>query len=338
MAVKEIGRKQNVLFNIDKVATRALTERFLVPPFSVLDTKQGYWQDRKQEWLRLGIKSEIGRGDNLLVGKGVDEFDGYREKEGTKFGKCLPESIGDAYGRKVQATSIFDPVLCEIVYRWYSLENWKVLDPFSGGSVRGITASYLKRNYTGIDLREEQVVANREQYVDLKSKITDKADPNDYKPTWITGNSLDCETIAEGEYDLVFSCPPYYDLEVYSEDPNDLSNLDSYEEFVVMYRQIINNSIKMLKENRFAIFVVGDVRDANGIYYNLVGDTIQAFKDAGCKYYNEGILVNVCGTLPVRINKQFNSGRKLGKQHQNILMFYKGDPKEIKNIFGEIVL
>jgi hypothetical protein len=39
----------------------ALAEKFLVPPFSVLDARQGYWQDRKRAWLALGIKSELGR-------------------------------------------------------------------------------------------------------------------------------------------------------------------------------------------------------------------------------------------------------------------------------------
>ena len=41
---------------------RRLQDRFGVPPFSVLDTRQGYWQERKRHWLSLGIKSELGRG------------------------------------------------------------------------------------------------------------------------------------------------------------------------------------------------------------------------------------------------------------------------------------
>jgi len=46
-----------------KAAARAtLSERFGVPPFSVLDARQGYWQDRKRAWLALGIQSELGRG------------------------------------------------------------------------------------------------------------------------------------------------------------------------------------------------------------------------------------------------------------------------------------
>jgi hypothetical protein len=41
---------------------KSLADRFGVPPFSVLDARQGYWQDRKRAWLSLGIQSELGRG------------------------------------------------------------------------------------------------------------------------------------------------------------------------------------------------------------------------------------------------------------------------------------
>ena len=44
------------------VGAGSLADRFGVPPFSVLDARQGYWQDRKRAWLALGIQSEIGRG------------------------------------------------------------------------------------------------------------------------------------------------------------------------------------------------------------------------------------------------------------------------------------
>lgn len=46
----------------------SLAEQFGVPPFSVLDARQGYWQDRKRAWLALGIRSELGRGGGLTMG------------------------------------------------------------------------------------------------------------------------------------------------------------------------------------------------------------------------------------------------------------------------------
>ena len=49
-------------------ARATLAERFLVPPFSVLDARQGYWQTRKAAWIALGIQSELGRGENANPG------------------------------------------------------------------------------------------------------------------------------------------------------------------------------------------------------------------------------------------------------------------------------
>jgi len=45
-------------------ARKTLAEEFVIPPFSVLDARQGYWQERKRAWIGLGIRSEIGRGEN----------------------------------------------------------------------------------------------------------------------------------------------------------------------------------------------------------------------------------------------------------------------------------
>lgn len=41
-----------------------LSDKFIVPPFSVLDARAGYWQDRKRAWISLGIQSELGRGES----------------------------------------------------------------------------------------------------------------------------------------------------------------------------------------------------------------------------------------------------------------------------------
>ena len=347
MINNKIKKFEFVKVEKNTIPSNLLKDRFIVPPFSVFDTRQGYWQERKNLWKSLGIKSELGRGDNLTYNLGcfnyedekerqkalsenqISNFDGYREK--SKFGKCLPDSIGEAYGRKnVQATSIFDPVLTEIMYRWFSKEGDKIIDPFAGGSVRGVVAACLNRDYTGIDLSKNQIEANIVQFSEMKEKFSNINGTS----KWINGDSLYCQELANGEYNMLMTCPPYYDLEVYSEEEGDISNCDTYEEFMRIFENIINNACSMLKENSFAVCVVGDVRDKRtGEYYNFVGDTVNAFRKAGLHYYNEGILVNVTGTLPVRIGKQFNSGRKLGKQHQNVLIFYKGDPTRIKEYF-----
>lgn len=227
-------------------------------------------------------------------------------------------------------TSIFDPVLCELAYRWFCPPGGRVLDPFAGGSVRGIVASKLGRRYIGIDLREEQVQANHEQ----ATAICDDA-PDDVRPVWITGDSRGLPTLIGGvAADLIFSCPPYGDLEVYSDDPLDLSTLD-YPSFRQAYTEIVGHAVGFLKPDRFAVFVVGDFRDREGMYRNFPAHTIEAFEAAGCRLYNEAILVTALGSLPIRVGRQFTTARKLGKTHQNVLVFCNGDPQVAAAAIGE---
>lgn len=282
----------------------SMVEKYVVPPFSVLDTKQGYWKNRKEEWLNIGIKSELGRD-----------------------AECLPRGFDESrYGKKqAQGTSIFDPVLCEIMYRWFCPAGGSVIDCFAGGSVRGIVATELGFNYTGIDLNDKQINENIKQ-ADIICKNN--------KPKWYIGDSLDIKNIANGEYDFIFSCPPYHDLEVYTDDSKDISNMD-YDEFIETYNNIIKETVSMLNENSFACFVVSEVRGKNGMYKNFVSDTVAAFLNTGMSYYNELILVNSAGTLPLRAGRYLESSRKIGRMHQNVLVFLKGDIKETARKFSD---
>ena len=320
----------------EKIIPSSLKDSFIFPPFSILDTRSGVWQERKRKWIELGFNSQETREDVELIAKS-GQSSGVYELRNKMRDMLQREPTWDEiidYAKKkgmhvYEGASIFDPVLCELSYRWFCPVGGKILDPFAGGSVRGVVAGVLGYPYAGIDLRKEQVEANRKQASILSLENVD----------WWVGDSneeLDKISIKDG-VDFVYSCPPYADLEKYSEDPKDLSNMD-YDQFKEAYFSIIKKSVAQLKEDRFACFVVGDVRDKNGFYYNFVSDTIQAFKDAGMELYNEIILVNVVGSLAIRVRRQFNGGRKVGKMHQNVLVFYKGDPKKIKENYPELNL
>lgn len=279
------------------------TDEFIVPPLSVFDTKQGYWQDRKKMWKGLGIKSELGRD-----------------------AECLQSNIGEKYGRKeMTGVSIFDPVLCEIAYKWFNIEGGKIYDCFAGGSVRGIVAALLGYDYTGIDLRQEQVDANYENASDM-----------DVEVKWYCDDSLNADLYVEdNSVDMIFSCPPYADLEVYSDDERDISNME-YEQFKEVYRKIIDIACRKLKNDRFAVFVVGDIRDKKGYYRNFIDYTKECFNANGLLTYNEIILLDCLGTSMIRCKKPFNASRKVAKVHQNVLVFYKGDIGKIKDNYHEI--
>lgn len=601
--------------------TEGLAARFGAPPFSVLDPNQSYWQSRmnqwldagcftlwdargadwgkrKDTWIALGLKSEDGRAENLTFAKSAQSTNVYelRNELRAAAGGVDPEwevILEEATKRGIkvaEGTSIFDPVLCELLYSWFCPMGGSILDPFAGGSVRGVVAAALGRTYTGVDLRPEQIEANRVQWgvmsggpkeladnmpiytpvephggflvkrddtfmiagvpggkvrtcwalahaateglitagsrqspqVNIVAHIAKRlglpcrvhvpqgeftpelasaqacgaeivqhkagynnvivkrarddakargwteipfgmecqeaveatagqvgnlpwgsftrivipcgsgmslsgllsglhrlgktipvlavqvgADPvkrldefapngwqdmvtlvkssQDYHdhapttllgsleldpvyeakclpflesgdllwavgvretvaregsldwpaPTWVHGDSQNVCALAPGQYDLVMSCPPYGDLEVYSTQAEDLSNM-GHAEFMAAYRKIINDSCVMLKQDRFAAWVIGDFRDPRGNYRNFVSETIQAFLDAGLTLYNEAILVTPLASLPIRAGRQFAGSRKLGKGHQQVLVFLKGDSKRAVEALGTV--
>jgi DNA modification methylase len=281
-------------------ASGPVAERFIFPPFTVLDAKTGDWQERKRAWLAMGIRSEVGR-DAKAYNMGL--------KASAENGWAIEDDKGNG-------TSVFDPVVCEMAYRWWSPAGGTIVDPFAGGSVRGIVAAALGRHYWGCDLRAEQIDANIAQAADILG-------PAPVMPTWVCGDAMDVLADAPPA-DFVFSCPPYGDLEVYSDDPRDLSTME-WHTFTAAYRRIIHRAVGRLRDNRFACFVVGDFRDNRGFYRNFVSETIAAFELAGARLYNEAILATSVGSAAMRVTNQFNAGRKLCKTHQNILVFCKGD-------------
>jgi len=282
--------KQIDIFGNEIITNPLLRDKFIEPPFSVLDTKSGNWQRRKKQWSKIGIKSEVGRNSIVI------NMDTKSQKNNT-----------------AKYVSIFDPALCEVLYNWFCVDGGTILDPFAGGSVRGIVANYLGYKYTGIDIRQEQVDSNREQGLEILEVNN--------QPQWYVGDSNEVLKGMSKEFDFVFSCPPYANLEVYSNLEGDISNM-SYIQFMKAYEEIIAKSCNLLKSGGYACFVVGEVRDKKGNYIGFVPDTINAFRKCGMNYYNEGILLNSIASASMRANGNMIT-QKLVKIHQNVLIFKK---------------
>jgi hypothetical protein len=406
-----------------------LAERFGVPPFSVLDARQGPWRERKRRWLALGIRSEEGRPQNLLhrsetvlaaqqsgslpslkgkqaihvmtpaesralppsgsgragamrmdvkarpqanrsrpasISGGGAEPDFFRRKtayekkhgvslsnaefmqlheDGADTGlkvsspnRSTPQSNSGNDPRfyekkKLAGTSIFDPVLTELLLRWFAPREARVLDPFAGGSVRGVVAALLGHSYVGIDLSETQVEANRLQGAELvPEKFT--------QPEWVVGDSGKLmrgkrpEQLQE-PFDFMLTCPPYADLERYSDDPADLSTM-SHDEFATAYAGILASATKLLARDRFAAIVIGNIRRKDGSVWDLGSLTTEAMDAAGLSLYNDAILVTAIGSLALRAARIFAGGRKLARTHQQILVYCKGAGKKADAALGKL--
>jgi len=290
------------------LAIEKLSDRYLIPPFSILNTRDGLWQERKKNW-KLLIK-DFGESREETLGSGGITID-----ENSSSWMHNPK-LGNG-------VSLLDPVLSELINLWFGLPNSKTFDCFAGDSVFGYVSSYMGNSFTGIELRKEQTDLNNERIKGFNSKyICDD------------GRNI-LNHIKENSQDLLFSCPPYFDLEVYSDLPNDASNQQDYEDFLKILDTAFSNSIKCLKENRFAVITVGDIRDKKGFYYRFVDDIKDIFKKNNLLLYNELILIEPIAFGAIRAEGNMKN-RKITKCHQNVLVFYKGNPKEIKNIYPKI--
>ena len=72
-----------------------------------------------------------------------------------------------------------------------------------------------------------------------------------------------------------------------------------------------------------------------GAYRNFVDYTKECFNQNGLVTYNELILTEQIATASLRARRVFNT-RKVVKVHQNVLVFYKGDIKTIKQNYSAI--
>lgn len=285
----------------------SLNKDFIVPPFSIIDLTRKEVLDRKKIWKNLIKDDGSSRGGATVYNSDTFKSDKYKES-----------SI------KISDTSVLDPVLCELINHWFLPTGTclKTFDCFSGDTSFGFVSSYLGNQFTGIELRQQQVDFNQS-----------RVDEFGLNAKYIQDDGQNvADHIAPNSQDLLFSCPPYYDLEVYSDDPKDASNQESYEDFLKILENAFTASVNCLKDNRFAAIVVGNFRDKKGYERDFTADIVRIFENAGMHFYNDIILQTPLATARLRARK-IMTYRKVVKVHQNLLVFYKGD--NFKNLGKE---
>jgi len=102
----------------------------------------------------------------------------------------------------------------------------RVLDPSGGGPTRGFVAASRGMEFTGIELRKEQVAAN----IEMSHALLDGAP----KPHYVLGDGRRAMELLPGKqesFDMILMCMPYYKLEKYSDLVDDLSNCASPDAF-----------------------------------------------------------------------------------------------------------
>lgn len=212
--------------------------------------------------------------------------------------------------------SVFPVPLAEwIILRYGGPEGGTILDAFSGGPPRAITAGLMRYNYIGFDIRQEQIDENMEiiKSLELEDRVK-----------FICGDGTQLDGIASESMDFGFSCPPYYNLEVYSNLPDDLSNLDTYDDFMESINRCARSYRRVMKPDAFVCIVTSPFRLVNDRGVNeqvdFPGDVIRSFRNADMYLWQDVILSRNFASAAGRASTSWR-GHKLIPRHERLLVF-----------------
>lgn len=222
------------------------------------------------------------------------------------------------------ALSIFPISILNQLLDFYTVPGETFFDPFAGHNSR-MEASFKKaRHYIGYDVSKVFMEFNREVAGNLL-----KHNPNNIS---ITLKEQDSRTIddEDNSVDFIFSSPPYWSLEWYGDEPEQLGKL-SYEDFMKDMTDIYKHCYRILKPGKFCLINVNDFR-LDGKYYSYHTDTINALKEAGFTQYDM-IIMKYGNAMRKSFPNQILKEKLMPKIHEYIIVMYKAPEQPHSAVF-----
>jgi hypothetical protein len=286
-------------------------------------TMTNVWESTKGDWLRFK-KEWNERIDEAGEATGIAN-PAYATREGCWQGEAGFANVVTGRSHNGNA-SVLDPVACEVILRMFTPLGGRVYNPFGGGVQFGFVAGASGYEYLASEIRQNQCDANNALTAQFGNVRWVQSDSSTYEP--------------DGQYDLVFACPPYYRVERYvdydGEPPaGEINALSSYEVFRDTLFAGYKVALDHLNENRFIVIMTGDSRDSKGAYHCHEAETELFFKDQGLTVYNKIIYVEGAFTRLAQAKKTLNV-RKFPKREQRIIVAFKGDVRKIADEFPPI--
>lgn len=214
--------------------------------------------------------------------------------------------------------SVFPVPLAEwIILRYAPPEGGVILDAFAGGPPRAVVSAFMNYSYIGYEIRQEQIDENLRAIENLG--LSGSVEYRNSDGTQLFG----CEP---NSIDFGITCSPYFNLEVYSNLPEDLSNMRSYDEFHEAMFRCAKSYFRVMKPGAFVCLVtcpfrVGGDKDENELL-DFPGDTIDNMRMAGFMLWQKIVLSRNFASAASRSTTSWK-GKKLINRHEELLVFRK---------------
>jgi len=318
------GYSYMVFGSLDQVRMKRLAHATMT---NVWNSTKGDWLKMKKEWNEKIEAS--GAKYNVLNPKFASRDGCWMGSNGMSnvvLGSQIINDDGqveDVKGKSFNGNaSVLDPVACEVILRFFMPKDGvRVYNPFGGGVQMGYVTGDCGYEYLSSEIRQNQCDTNNDICQDFYSAKWLKSDSSKFTP--------------KQKYDLVFTCPPYYQVEKYLDydgkaPEGELNVMSTYQEFRDTLFEGYKKGIEALNDDCFFVVMTGDSRDKNGAYYGCEAEHEIFFRDQGLHIYNKIVYLE-CEFTRLAHAKRTLHYRKFPKREQKILIFYKGDMTKIKD-------
>lgn len=221
---------------------------------------------------------------------------------------------GGILGNKGLKFSEFKPDIAERVIEFWSNEDDLIIDPFAGRATRAMVAVILNRYYLGFEVVPE--------YKDfIKFRLSRLPENLQRRAEIRLGDGCQLREIKANRADLIFTCPPYWNLEKYKIETGQLSACIDYSDFIKHIEIALNNCYRVLKRNCYLCWVVADWF-LDGIFYPFHKDIMLLAGKAGFLLHDV-VIIKVYSMFVSVSAGQNKRAKRMGKQHEYLIIAKK---------------
>ncbi len=210
------------------------------------------------------------------------------------------------------ALSRFPQNVGRYLVKMYTEKGDTVLDPFSGHNSRMQCVWELERNYIGYDVGAKFMAANHKIRDELLAENTRSLLPNAATIELHQEDSQNIKVISPA--DMVLTSPPYWDLEYYVDEIEQLGKYSTYNNFLHALETIIKNTVACLKPGGFCCFCINDFRK-DGIFYPYHADIIRSYQRVGLALHDV-IIVDLGPPISAAFASQLEEQKRTAKRHE----------------------
>lgn len=205
----------------------------------------------------------------------------------------------------------------------YTQKGDTVCDPFAGHNSRMEMCWRANRNYIGNDISKEFMEANRKIAGMLAEEASADMFGACHYTAWIKLNEGDSRHLkVENEAgDFTITSPPYWDIEYYGDEPEQLGKGKTYEEFLTGLGDVAKENFRVLKSGAFCVWCVNDFRK-NGKFYSYHEDTADLLRAAGFEQHDIAI-TDLGQPIRAAFAQQVIESKILPKRHEYCLIYQK---------------